>query len=920
MQRRFGSEHSEFTMDDSVLAVYVEPILVDRRVLFVGDARSDALTRVASVAARVLALDTSTEAIFARLPNGAVEPFDPLEVERLDLEFDVVFVADAARLGHGLSARIEDFARMLGGRGRLVMALSAASKSLDYADLWDMLAIHFEVVRMAGAAPMNALAIAELGEGEAPAVVVDGTLVTRPARTESFVAICSQRALDIEGYVIVQVDSVAAPKASALEARALPAADLARLRSLEQNVGAMTSELEVARLALGTTRAERDAFRDERKRLERELRSAHDELVRTQRSVVALEDAAKGTASSDEIRMLEEVIAERSERIHELDAEVARRGRLVRELIEETRDGRAAHGADTSELERAVERALRADAMHAEALFTIDELRARIADTTDAGVERLREREAELAGRTRGLLMRLAEAEQRAGQLEVELLAAHASAASALDEVRLAAATQQRMGTLVVSENTLSSQVGQLGAQLMMSRERELESRAARDIARGENLALVAQVAALETQHRELRERLVVSLDGIAGHSGASGSIESALQAAEASFSNVKGERNGLRMRLESSEGSAARTHAQQSVPRDPAFGDPEPASSEIAVLRLENEALAADLAEAKAAHRRASDVSLATRDALVERLQLELAEHERRSAETIERERTASAEVARLREALVEAATTSDSQDTQTRRINVLERDLADAIVAAERAAADARSQAAQLAEATRRHAADLGATTDRATAAEVALAETRAILTEFESAQASRTGPIGRRSTDLAADDDDRSASLDGEKDLLLRSLGAQIEERDDKIRALERRLSGVLPSSDSDEEALRQEVLNLQERASRLADELRVEREARRDSDERASRGLGTAAVASNRELERRAEVQSHELEEAAARAEASERDVRAMRDVFGETRASLEALLGASSGAGDPDFAARIGQLLTVLGRY
>mgnify|MGYP000858977188 CR=1 FL=1 len=48
MQRRFGREPSETMMDDSVLAVYVEPLLADRRVLFVGDARSDALTPMAT--------------------------------------------------------------------------------------------------------------------------------------------------------------------------------------------------------------------------------------------------------------------------------------------------------------------------------------------------------------------------------------------------------------------------------------------------------------------------------------------------------------------------------------------------------------------------------------------------------------------------------------------------------------------------------------------------------------------------------------------------------------------------------------------------------------------------------------------------------------------------------------------------------
>lgn len=906
MQRRFGREPSETMMDDSVLAVYVEPLLADRRVLFVGDARTDALTRVTSVADRVLALDTSGEGVVGRLPNGAVEPFDARDLEALDLPFDAVLVTDVRALRGAFEECLDDFARVLGRRGRLVLCAPDAPDSIDYEDLWDRLAIRFDVVRMAGAAPMHGLAIAELGEGEAPSVVVDGRLVTKPPRTEAFVAVCSQVDVALEGYVVVQTDAPRAARPAGDEAG--EGARRERTSTLEKRLAAIGAELEETRTQVAATRTERDAFRDDRKRLERELREARDGLTKSQRALASLEDAARSAPSAEDFRQLEELLEERADRLQELEAEVERRGRMVRELVEETRGGAAlAQVADPIELDRALERALRAEAERAEAVFLVDELRSRIADSTDAGVEALRQREAELAGRTRGLRARLAEAEQQIGELQ-----------SALTKSRVEAPHENRLGALVASEAGLSTQVGQLGAQLMMSRERELESRAARDLARGENLALVAQVAALETQHRELRDRIVGELDRIARRTGESGSVDTALLGVESEVGRLQGECTGLRMRLASFESSAK--SPTEPLPEKTAVVGAGVDTSEIDALRLENQALTADLAEAKAAARKASDVSLATRDALVERLQLELADHERRSAETIERERTATAEVTRLREALVEAAASVESTESLTRRVASLERDLRDAIGAAERAAADARAHASKAEDLESSQRGDLDALTRRATTAEAALSETRGILEDLRNTASAAIPPAGRRSTDIEAEEQERSTSTDAEKDLLLRSLGAQLEERDDRIRALERRLSGTSPDVVGDEEALRREILDLRERSVRLADELRVERDARRAAEERPAPGAAMASSVSGRELERRAEQHAKQLEEALVRVEATERDVRALRDVFTETRTGLEQLFGVASGGGDPELATRIGELLTLLGRY
>jgi len=77
------------------------------------------------------------------------------------------------------------------------------------------------------------------------------------------------------------------------------------------------------------------------------------------------------------------------------------------------------------------------------------------------------------------------------------------------------------------------------------------------------------------------------------------------------------------------------------------------------------------------------------------------------------------------------------------------------------------------------------------------------------------------------------DRLSKLDelaSDRELLLRSLTAQLQERDDRIRALE----SFDPQDQDDPEALKVRLLELEERAARLAEELENERQARRTDD--------------------------------------------------------------------------------------
>ncbi|HJL16648.1 MAG TPA: hypothetical protein RMH99_13380, partial [Sandaracinaceae bacterium LLY-WYZ-13_1] len=82
------------------------------------------------------------------------------------------------------------------------------------------------------------------------------------------------------------------------------------------------------------------------------------------------------------------------------------------------------------------------------------------------------------------------------------------------------------------------------------------------------------------------------------------------------------------------------------------------------------------------------------------------------------------------------------------------------------------------------------------------------------------------------------DRLSKLDAEaadREVLLRSLTAQVQERDDRIRALERLQQG--DGGDEDPAALRARLLEMEERVARLSEELEHERDARRRLEDRA-----------------------------------------------------------------------------------
>ena len=114
-------------------------------------------------------------------------------------------------------------------------------------------------------------------------------------------------------------------------------------------------------------------------------------------------------------------------------------------------------------------------------------------------------------------------------------------------------------------------------------------------------------------------------------------------------------------------------------------------------------------------------------------------------------------------------------------------------------------------------------------------ALRETRSLLASLAAEVGSQRPPEGADPAEMnrlrrrVAELD----SLGADRELILRSMTAQLQERDDRIRALERIQDGEGgPAGDEDE--LRRRLLEMEERVSRLSSELASEREARRRAE--------------------------------------------------------------------------------------
>jgi predicted RNase H-like nuclease (RuvC/YqgF family) len=150
---------------------------------------------------------------------------------------------------------------------------------------------------------------------------------------------------------------------------------------------------------------------------------------------------------------------------------------------------------------------------------------------------------------------------------------------------------------------------------------------------------------------------------------------------------------------------------------------------------------------------------------------------------------------------------------------------------------------------------------------------------------------------------------------RDLMLRSLTAQLEERDDRIRALERMMRGDGGRDEAGGDRAR--LLEADERIARLSSELAEERRAR-------ERLESTSALVSReaelRRLEQMVGDRDAQLMLLEGRVEGAAREERSLRDAFAQARAELESMLGDLGNQRSAQAAERAAELLRALRRF
>gem|GEM_PF-2385005 len=801
-------------------------------------------------------------------------------------------------------------------------------------------------------------------------------------------------------------------------------------------------------------------LRDERARvveLERAAQARRSEEASSKASSKASSGSERPSGRGDvgpaeDYTRLEAHLAERGRALREAESELAHHATLVRDLVEELAEARRAPRASVSpegsplareatptlpapgvevdegrlieERNRAVARALEAEAARAEARFTVDELEGRLSARGEEA-EVLSTREAELVGRVRGLSSRLAEVqelreladgrrallefdiegardqnislERELGELrdhlELEMIrsrtpvaaepAAEPAPESAPEAPRGGAGRPGRevleeLEELRLSEGRLSVRVSDLSGQLMAARDLIETTREAtggetsqslrdelagvreeassfseqRDHARAENLRLTALVSCLEDRfegarrgyelrvaevsaelrHAKVRLELgiaeVQDLRELAAAQRENQAPARPSAAAIAKRDALRGELAGALARLEDREAALAaleNTEAQEAQGATSPQGEPSDALSaddalrdQLDALREQVEALketeteltirfadAEELSELEA--NRANDLAstVAARDALVNRLQLDLADEERRGRAAEETGDRARVENERLREAVVAASEDVGQVEALEARVGELEQALKGSVT--REASAGGRMDAAEevLREARR----DLSSLVDGLTEDGAHTSHTSVGI------DAPSAGDGDTSSTDEASEEARLRARLSelerevSDKDTLLRSATAQLDERGERMRALE----GQRASASETE--LRQKLVDLQQRTAKLSEELAHAKRGRRD----AEAGLSESRTEEMRTLHDTLGDRDAELLVLRGQVSSAERDLRSFRTAADQAWSGLEDLLGVATAQGDPGTAERVGGLLRTLSR-
>ncbi len=370
------------------ICAYAEPLAVGRRIVVVGDASLDLGGWLADAGARAVHVyDPLAERARAHVLGSRVVTVRPLpdgEFDVRDGAFDLAIVPDLAQIADP-AALLSRLRKLVGADGAVLIAANnpesprnqaaPASSVIEYAELYDLVALQFASVRMIAQVPFVGVTLAELGEqDEEPEVSVDTQLVTESDVPDMFVALGSQRDARLGAYAIVQLPhlpepderpaQVATPDPSAIKElkalkdeiehkrdriaaleQALRAAEDAgaaqqqraheaeRLaQRSEQQLAVLASEFDAVRAAIDVPQIDPAAVDS----LARRAENAELQLSAVEAELAGIADAHSGELAALEARLLE-----RAGVIQEAETEIRRRERLVRELVSSLEEAHA---------------------------------------------------------------------------------------------------------------------------------------------------------------------------------------------------------------------------------------------------------------------------------------------------------------------------------------------------------------------------------------------------------------------------------------------------------------------------------------------------------------------------------------------------------------------------------------------------
>ncbi len=381
------------------LVVLAEALVSEKRVVVVGDSSDGLHELLSELGARMVhVFDPDGERALAQPPpseRGTVLrglPHGDFEVR--DGAFDLAIVPEVTAIPDA-AALLARLRRVVGTEGAVICAArnpdaasdDSAGPVIGYYELYDMVSLQFEHVRMIAAMPFVGMTLAELGQDEVDAAVrVDTQLAGDRPAPSAFVALASQHDVALDAYTVLELPPTrdfglrvpVPPETSAELAQARLRADY-----LESQVEELAS-MRAARARLeDEARRALDALEVERQRvvrLERDLDVASaarikqpaqadpvdhelaEQLAQAQLRAAALEEGVelaektiivqrerlaeveaalaerdeRGAApdqDQEEVATLEAKLKERGEVVASLEAELARREKLVKELV-----------------------------------------------------------------------------------------------------------------------------------------------------------------------------------------------------------------------------------------------------------------------------------------------------------------------------------------------------------------------------------------------------------------------------------------------------------------------------------------------------------------------------------------------------------------------------------------------------------